>query len=39
MDLIIQHEYFREFLASQGATRDVEGDAAEAEWGEEKVYE
>ena len=39
MDLIIQHEYYREFLASQGATRDVEADAAEAERAEEKVYE
>jgi hypothetical protein len=39
MDLIIQHEYYREFLASRGATRDVEGDAEEAERGEEKVYE
>ena len=39
MDLIIQHEYYRELLAAQGATRDVEGDAAEAERGEEKVFE
>lgn len=38
MDLII-HEFYRELLAQQGATRDVEGDAAEAERGEEKVYE
>ena len=39
MDLIIQHEYYREFLAAQGAARDVEADAAEAERGNEKVYE
>ena len=39
MDLIIQSEYFREFLAAQGATRDVEGDAAEAERTDEKVFE
>jgi len=39
MDLIIQSEYYRELLAAQGATRDVEADAAEAERGEEKVYE
>jgi acyl-CoA dehydrogenase len=39
MDLIIQHEYYRELLASQAAVRDVEVDAAEAERVEEKVYE
>jgi hypothetical protein len=39
MDLIIQSEYYREFLGAQGATRDVEADAAEAEREEEKVYE
>jgi len=39
MSLIIEHEYYREFLAAQGATRDVEGDAAEAERVDEKVYE
>jgi hypothetical protein len=39
MDLIIQHEYYRELLGAQGATRDVEGDAEDAERGEEKVYE
>jgi len=39
MSLIIEHEYYREFLAGQGATRDVEGDAAEAERVDEKVYE
>jgi len=39
MDLIIQSEYFREFLAAQGAARDVESDAAESDRADEKVYE
>jgi hypothetical protein len=39
MDLIFQHEYYRELLAVHDAARDVEGDAAEAERGEEKVCE
>jgi len=39
MDIIIQHEYYRELLGAQGATRDVEGDAVEAEREDEKVYE
>ncbi len=39
MDLIIQSEYYRELLGRASAVRDVEGDAAEAERGEEKVYE
>jgi alkylation response protein AidB-like acyl-CoA dehydrogenase len=39
MDLIIQHEYYRELLDSRALMRDVEGDAAEADQAEEKVYE
>jgi alkylation response protein AidB-like acyl-CoA dehydrogenase len=39
MDLIIQHEYYREILASRFQTRDTESDAQEAERTEEKVYE
>ena len=39
MNLIIQHEYYRELLAAQGTVRDVEDDAPEAGRGEEKVYE
>jgi hypothetical protein len=39
MDLIIQHEYFCGFLAQQGATRDVEADAAEADTEGEQVHE
>lgn len=39
MDLIIQHEYYREVLAPRPPVRDVETDAPEAERVEEKVYE
>ncbi|TDA35891.1 MAG: acyl-CoA dehydrogenase [Hadesarchaea archaeon] len=39
MDLIIQHEFYREFLQAPQASRDVEADAAEADRTEEKVYE
>jgi acyl-CoA dehydrogenase len=39
MDLIIQHEYYRELLSGSRAVRDVEEDAAEASLAEEKVYE
>jgi len=39
MDLIIQHEYYREILASGFQTRDTEADAQEAERTGEKVYE
>ena len=39
MDLIIQHEYYNETLASQAESRDVELDAQEAKRTEEKVYE
>lgn len=39
MDLIIQHEYYKELLSRRQAVRDVEGDAAEASRAEEKVYE
>jgi acyl-CoA dehydrogenase len=39
MDLIIQSEYYRELLGRASAARDVEGDAAEADRDEEKVYE
>ncbi len=38
MDLIIQHEYYREVL-EQPSGRDVEADAPEADKVEEKVYE
>ncbi len=39
MDLIIQHEYYDETLASQPGLRDVEPDAEEAKRTEEKVYD
>ena len=38
MDLLIQHEYYKELLAGQRG-RDVEADAEGAELPEEKVYE
>ena len=39
MDLIIQHEYYREVLTPQTELRDTEQDAPEAERTAEKVYE
>jgi hypothetical protein len=39
MDLIIQHEYYREVLPRRPEVRDVEPDAPAAERAEEKVYE
>ncbi|HUV52977.1 MAG TPA: acyl-CoA dehydrogenase family protein, partial [Dehalococcoidia bacterium] len=39
MNLIIQHEYYRELLTRKEDSRDVEADAAEAGETEEKVYE
>ena len=39
MDLVIQHEYYKELLSGQAAARDVEADAAEADKTEEKVFE
>ena len=39
MNLIIQHEYYRELLEGKSTARDVEADAPEAHREEEKVYE
>lgn len=39
MNLIIQHEYYRDLLSRGDEGRDVEADALEAEELEEKVYE
>jgi acyl-CoA dehydrogenase len=39
MDLIIEHEYYREVLGARAATRDVEADAPEADLSDEKIYE
>jgi alkylation response protein AidB-like acyl-CoA dehydrogenase len=39
MDLIIQHEYYKEVLPTRPDIRDAEADAPESERDEEKVYE
>ena len=39
MNLIIQHEYFRETLAQSVTVRNVEDDAQEAHAADEKIYE
>ena len=39
MNLIIQHEYYRETLKSAITVRDVEDDAQEAHAADEKIYE
>lgn len=39
MDLIIQHEYYKELAAEGIQGRDIELDAAEAEQVDEKIYE
>jgi hypothetical protein len=38
MDLVIQHEFYQEFLKQPPAGRDVEADAAGADLPDEKVY-
>ena len=38
MDLVIQHEYYREFLAEKPAGRDVESDSLGVEYPEEIEY-
>jgi len=38
MDLVIQHEFYKEFLANPPKVRDIEKDAEGAEFTEEKVY-
>jgi acyl-CoA dehydrogenase len=39
MNLVIQHEYFKEILAHTPSTRNVETDALNADVEGEKVYE
>jgi hypothetical protein len=39
MNLIIQHEYYKELLSQPPAGRDLEADAPAADQEEEKVYE
>ena len=38
MNLIIQHEYYREVLGQSAPARDLEGDAAESDAEDEKIY-
>ncbi|MEW6092438.1 MAG: acyl-CoA dehydrogenase family protein [Chloroflexota bacterium] len=38
MDLVIQHEFYREFLAAKSTARDVEADARGVEYPEEMEY-
>ncbi|GAB4504718.1 MAG: acyl-CoA dehydrogenase family protein [Anaerolineales bacterium] len=38
MNLVIQHEFYREFLAGKPSSRDVEADALGADFPGEKVY-
>ena len=38
MDLVIQHEFYREFLATKAQSRDVESDSRGVEFPEEKEY-
>ena len=39
MDLVIQHEYYREFLKAPLPGRDLEADAENADAPDEKIYE
>ncbi|RLB62798.1 MAG: acyl-CoA dehydrogenase [Deltaproteobacteria bacterium] len=39
MNLLIQHEYYRELMGEKAAKRDVEADALHADDAEEKVFE
>ena len=39
MDLVIQHEFYKEFLSNPHKGRDIEKDAAGAEFSDEKVYD
>ncbi|OYW04467.1 MAG: acyl-CoA dehydrogenase [Acidobacteria bacterium 37-65-4] len=39
MDLVIQHEFYKEFLKTPPRARDIEADAQNAEAPDEKVYE
>jgi len=39
MNLVIQHEYYRELLVTAPSARDVEADAPNAEAEGEKIYE
>ncbi len=39
MNLLIQHEYYRELMGEKATKRDVEADALHGDDGEEKIYE
>jgi hypothetical protein len=39
MNLLIQHEFYKETLTRESEARDVERDAMDLEGEEEKVYE
>jgi acyl-CoA dehydrogenase len=39
MNLVIQHEYYKELLGSTSGARDVEADAQHAQAEGEKIYE
>jgi hypothetical protein len=39
MDLLIQHEFYKEVLMGENDARDVERDAGDLEGEEEKIYE
>jgi len=39
MDLLVQHEFYKEVLEKKGEARDVEKDAGDLEGEEEKIYE
>jgi hypothetical protein len=39
MNLVIQHEFYREFLKAGPASRPMEADAAEADLEAEKVFD
>jgi alkylation response protein AidB-like acyl-CoA dehydrogenase len=39
MNLLVQHEFYRELLSKKEASRDVERDAIDEEGEDEKVYE
>jgi len=39
MDLLIQHEFYKEVLEKRSDTRDIERDAGDPEGEEEKIYE
>ncbi len=39
MNLVIQHEYYKELLTSKSTARDVEADALNSDNADEKIFE